>query len=210
MGNMAQISIDIGRVQTIRKIVLLAAALPLVAAFVLVQSPWPEGQKIHESLEWLGIGLIVICIVGRTWCTLYIGGRKNTVVVDEGPYSVSRNPLYMFSLLGAAGVGAQLGSFTLMLAVPAIVWLVFRIVVAREEKHLLNGLGEPYRDYVSRVPRFLPRLSLWHNAEYLEVRPNRVVRTFVDACFFLAAIPLAEAFEWLQELGVIPVLLRLP
>ena len=168
---------------------------------MLVQSPWPEGQKIHESLEWLGIGLIVICIVGRTWCTLYIGGRKNTVVVDEGPYSVSRNPLYMFSLLGAAGVGAQLGSFIMMLVVPAIVWLVFRIVVAREEKHLLNGLGEPYRDYVSRVPRFLPRLSLWRNAEYLEVRPSRVVRTFMDACFFLAAIPLAESFEWLQQSG---------
>jgi protein-S-isoprenylcysteine O-methyltransferase Ste14 len=207
---MSPASIDIGRVQTIRKAVLLTAALALVAALVLVQSPWRESPKVHESLEWIGIGLIAICIVGRTWCTLYIGGRKNAVVVDRGPYSVTRNPLYIFSLLGAAGVGAQSGSLVLTLLVPAIVWLVFRAVVAREEKHLLERLGEPYRDYVARVPRFLPRFLLWRNAEYLEIQPNQVVRTFIDACFFLAAIPLAEVFEWLQETGVIPVLLRLP
>jgi hypothetical protein len=44
----------------------------------------------------------------------------------------------------------------------------------------------------------------------LEVPPRAVVTTFLDACFFLAAIPLAEFFEQLQRIGFIPVLLRLP
>jgi protein-S-isoprenylcysteine O-methyltransferase Ste14 len=210
MNAISRLSFDIGRVQAIRKGVLLAATGLLIAAFVLVESRWPGGRDIHEGLEWLGIALIIICIVGRTWCTLYIGGRKNAAVVDEGPYSVTRNPLYMFSLAGAAGVGAQLGSFVLALLVPAIVWLVFRVVVAREEKHLFAALGEPYSDYVARVPRFLPRWSAWRNVDSLEVRPALVVHTFVDACFFLLAIPAAELFEWLQASGVIPILLRIP
>jgi protein-S-isoprenylcysteine O-methyltransferase Ste14 len=210
MAHSMRASFDIGRVQTIRKMVLAAAVFLLVAAFLFVGSWWPEGGDVHESLEWIGIGLIIVCILGRTWCTLYIGGRKNAAVVDEGPYSVTRNPLYVFSFVGAAGVGAQLGSFVLAVLATVFVWVVFRIVVSSEERHLRDRLGGPYRDYLARVPRFLPRLSLWRNADSLEVRPGRVVRTFLDACMFLVAIPLAEVFEWLQNSGIIPVLLRVP
>jgi hypothetical protein len=35
------------------------------------------------------------------------------------------------------------------------------------------------------------------------------LRTFADALFFLLSVPLAEAFEQLQNMGVLPVLLRL-
>lgn len=210
MAPIMQASFDIGRVQTIRKVVLAVAVVLLVATFLFVGSWWPEGGDVHESLEWIGIGLIVVCILGRTWCTLYIGGRKNAVVVDKGPYSITRNPLYVFSLLGAAGIGAQLGSFVLSLLAAVVVWVVFRIVVSREERHLHDRLGSSYRDYLARVPRFLPQLSLWHNVDSLEVHPGRVVRTFLDACIFLVAIPLAELFEWLQNSGFIPILLRVP
>ena len=61
-------------------------------------------------IEWFGIFAIILCIFGRTWTSLYIGGRKNRALLTKGPYSVVRNPLYVFSILGAAGAGAQLGS----------------------------------------------------------------------------------------------------
>lgn len=202
--------VDIGNVQTIRKAVLGVAVGVLIAIFVFGTSRWPEGHDLHEALESIGVGLIVVCIVGRTWCSLYIGGRKSTVLVAEGPYSISRNPLYVLSIIGAAGIGAQLGSFVLTIFAGAIVWLVFRIVVQKEEAHLTTSLGRDYQDYLQRVPRFLPRLSLWHNVEQLNVRPAIVVRTFVDACVFLLAIPAAEMFDWLHASGYIPVLLRLP
>ena len=64
----------------------------------------------HEMIEWFGIFAILLCIFGRTWTSLYIGGRKNRALLTKGPYSVVRNPLYVFSILGAAGAGAQLGS----------------------------------------------------------------------------------------------------
>ena len=52
----------------------------------------------------------------RLWSTLHIGGHKRQRVVMDGPYSICRNPLYLFSLLATLGVG--LGSCTL--AFPAI------------------------------------------------------------------------------------------
>ena len=210
MTSLPHSSVDIGSVQTIRKGVLLVAVTVLVLAFVFVASTWPEGHLVHETLEWAGIGLIVVCIVGRTWCSLYIGGRKSTEIVAVGPYSVTRNPLYVFSIIGAAGIGAQLGSIVLTVASCAIAWIVFLVVAMQEEKYLLAAHGDHYRVYLTRVPRFLPRLSRWQNVDILHVQPGVVVRTFFDACFFLVAIPAAEFFESLQDAGLVPILFRVP
>ena len=56
---------------------------------------------------------------------LYVGGRKNAELVTTGPYSMMRNPLYFFSLLGVAGVGAQTGSVLATFAVTAVAYAVF-------------------------------------------------------------------------------------
>jgi protein-S-isoprenylcysteine O-methyltransferase Ste14 len=201
-------SVDIGSVQTIRKIVLLIAVAVLTTLFIVGGPRWPA--HVDNAIEWVGRGLIVICILGRTWCSLYIGGRKTSRLVMTGPYSVSRNPLYVFSMLGAAGIGAQLGSVSVAILAGVFAWIVHILVVMQEERLMLAAHGETFRDYEARVPRFLPRLSGWKNVEILEVQPRAVVTTFFDACIFLAAIPLAEFFEHFQRTGIIPILLRLP
>jgi protein-S-isoprenylcysteine O-methyltransferase Ste14 len=208
MTTLANGSIDIGSVQTIRKIVFLLGVAILTALFIVGASRW--SATVEDAIEWTGRGLIVVCIVGRTWCSLYIGGRKTSRLVTIGPYSVSRNPLYVFSIIGGVGIGAQLGAVSAALLAGVFAWIVHVLVVIQEERLMLASHGDAFRDYAARVPRFLPRLSGWSNAELLEVHPRNVVITFFDACIFLLAIPLAEIFEYLQHTGVIPVLLRLP
>lgn len=201
---------DLTRVQRLRKLVLLAA-LSISAGFIAVAaSRWESGGFAHEAIEWVGIGLIICCIVGRTWASLYIGGRKIKELVQFGPYSVSRNPLYVFTFIGAAGVGAQLGSVTLAFFCAVVCWAIFSFVVQKEEQALLIKFGVPFRRYLRQVPRFIPAFRLWRDLEIVEVRPKIIRSTFLDACVFLLAIPLAEAFECLQEFGLLPVLLRLP
>jgi protein-S-isoprenylcysteine O-methyltransferase Ste14 len=197
-------------VQAVRKIVLYAIVAVGVFVFAVTTSVHPSGGTVHEMIEWIGIVLIVLCILGRTWSSLYIGGRKIEEFVQTGPYSVMRNPLYFFSFLGAAGVGMQVGSVTLGLICAVLAWLVFYTVVRQEEQVLEARYGAAYRDYLARVPRFLPKPSLWHDEPTLTIRPPRVLMTFADALVFLLAVPLAELFEHLQATGVIPVLLRLP
>jgi protein-S-isoprenylcysteine O-methyltransferase Ste14 len=196
-------------VQFIRKVALGLALLGAVALIALVSSP-PGWSSFHETTESVGLALILICIAGRCWCTLYIGGRKGAELVDTGPYSISRNPLYFVSFVGAAGVGAQTGSVTVAVGFTIAAWVVFRIVVGREEAFLKNALGAAYASYLSTVPRFMLFPWLWKGAEVLEVRPRRVVLTFFDGLAFLLAIPLAEGLEMLQNSKVLPVLLRLP
>lgn len=197
-------------VQTIRKIVLYAAAAIGVFIFAVTTSVHPSGGTVHEMIEWAGIVLIVMCILGRTWSSLYIGGRKIEEFVRTGPYSVTRNPLYFFSFLGAAGVGAQVGSVVLALICALLAYIVFYVVVRQEEQVLSARYGESYRAYLARVPRFIPNPSLWHDEPSLTIRPPRVLMTFADALVFLLAVPIAEWFEHLQETGIIPILFHLP
>ncbi len=201
-------TIDIHTVQMARKLGLLVALAAFAVLFFFGETRWPP--TVHEGMRWLGAALIFVCISGRTWCALYIGGRKNYELVTTGPYSVCRNPLYVFSIIGAIGIGAQLGAVSVAILAGACAWLVHLLVVRQEERHLLAEQGEAYARYLAEVPRFLPRVSLWKNVDVLEVRTFAFARTFADACIFLAAIPGAAGLDFLHHIGVLRVLFRLP
>lgn len=204
----ASSAIDIASVQTLRKLGLLVTLASLGVLFFFGTSRW--SSPVHEAIEWVGAALIFICVCGRTWCSLYIGGRKISELVTAGPYSVSRNPLYLFSIIGAVGVGAQLGAVSVAALAGILAWAVHVMTVMQEERLLTVEHGDVYRHYLARVPRFLPRLDGWKNLDMLQVNPRAVGRTFLDACMFIAAIPVAEGLDLLHQLGVVRVLFRLP
>ena len=197
-------------IETVRKLVLSLAVAIGVLMYAFTNSRLNAANSLHEAIEWAGLMAIVICILGRTWCTLYIGGRKIDQFVTEGPYSVSRNPLYFFSILGAAGAGAQLGSVIPALIFGVLAWMVFHIVVLQEERLLADRYGSAFATYMATVPRFLPNPWLWRDAPSVTVLPAKMLRTFADAMFFLLSVPIAEGFEQLQNIGVLPVLFQLP
>ena len=199
---------DLQRIQRVRKFALL---LGLSAALLLTVITSSFVLHIdHAGLETFGVAMIVICIVGRAWCSLYIGGRKKAEIVDKGPYSISRNPLYIFSFMGAFGVGAQTGVFSLAVLYLLIAVLVFHFTIKREEAWLSAAFGQSYRDYCARTPRFGPDFSKWQDEEVLDVRPRFFLITLRDGLIFLLAIPLFSAIEALQQGGWIETVLRLP
>lgn len=196
-------------VQRVRKAVLFAMILAAIAVIFVTGSIGGE-TDFHQNLEFAGLGAIAIAIVGRAWCSLYIGGRKKAEIVDRGPYSISRNPLYVFSFFGAFGIGAQTGSVTIAVAFVLIAWTVFRATVKKEEAWLANAFGAPYAAYLARVPRFWPNFSLWRDRETLEVKPAFFLITIRDGLAFLLAIPIFEGIEHLQDIGWLRVVLQLP
>ncbi len=87
---------------------------------------------------------------------------------------------------------------------------VFYILIFSEERHLRHRFGAAYRNYCAQVPRFVPNFSLWRDTETLTIRQGTVRATFIDACLFLLSIPIAESFDYLHDLGVLPVLFQVP
>jgi protein-S-isoprenylcysteine O-methyltransferase Ste14 len=191
--------------------VTLAALLALVFVVLLFgQSLFPPETVIHEAIEMVGVLLIVIGIAGRLWSTLYIGGRKSVAVVADGPYSITRNPLYVFSSIAAIGVGAQMGSITAAVGFGVACAAAFHLVILREEKFLAANLGADYRAYMAAVPRFFPKLSLYREGETAGFRPSFLLVTLLDGLVFLVAMPLFEIIDAAQLSGALPVLFRMP
>lgn len=198
---------ELGKYQRRRRIAIGAVVGLLVVALLFVRSR-STGYG-HEYTEAFGLSLIVAAIVGRMWCTLYIGGRKSAEIVRSGPYSVTRNPLYVFSTIGAVGIGAQTGSVTVALGFGVLCYLAFSQVIRTEETFLAGSFGKPYEAYCVEVPRFFPNFSLFRDDKELLVRPDRIYRTLTDGLVFFVAYPFFEFVEYLQDTHVLPVLLRL-
>ncbi len=197
------------RVQLIRKGVL-AVCILAVCVLAAISQTLQSQHGLHEAMESIGLAMIGVCIVGRAWCSLYIGGRKKAEIVDRGPYSISRNPLYVFSFIGAFGMGAQTGSIILSFLFLLIAVVVFNATVKREEEWLGAYFGQTYADYMARTPRFWPDFSKWRDQETLEVRPSFFLTTLRDGLAFLLVIPLFEALEHAQDVGWVKALFTLP
>ncbi len=169
---------ELGKYQQRRRFAIGAVIVLLVVALLFVGSR--STGHFHEYIEAFGLSLIVAAIIGRMWCTLYIGGRKSAEIVRSGPYSVTRNPLYVFSTIGAMGIGAQTGSLIVALGFGILCYVAFSIVIRAEEKFLEQNFGEPYRAYCRDVPRFFPKLSLYNDDATVTVKPDRLYRTFTN------------------------------
>jgi len=198
------------RLQVRRKLslgALMACALPLV---LLVGPSWDSASLLASLCAELGLALIGICILGRVWCALYIGGKKSVELVQAGPYSVSRNPLYLFSCLGALGVGLRTQSLSLAAFFLLAAVLVALPVIRVEELVMRRTFGAAFHEYCRRVPRFGPRLALWRDAPLLALEPRHLYRVLGDSLLFAGTVPLLALIAWLQAEQVLPVLLRLP
>jgi len=203
-------ALDLGAVQKIRKIAVLVAILALVGLALVSQSVGGVDGEWHERVEAVGFVAMILSIVGRAWCSLYIGGRKKAEIVDRGPYSITRNPLYVFSYIGAFGIGAQSGSVTIGLGFVLAAMAVFYLTVKREEAFLKREFGAVYTAYKARTPRFWPRFSLWRDEEELTIRPSLFVTTIRDGLVFLLAIPIFELIDAGQAAHWLRILVHLP
>jgi protein-S-isoprenylcysteine O-methyltransferase Ste14 len=199
------------RVQRMRKMALRVLLGMTLLPVLFIDSYWfARAPILYDAIEWLGAVLIFVCICGRTWCTLYIGGRKKRELVTSGPYSLSRNPLYVFTLLGAFGIGAQTGSLIISCWFTVLTFLVFNQVVLREERFLATEFPAEFQAYAARVRRFLPKFSNWRDVDVLTAHPRLIRQTFFDASILLIGIPAADLLETLQRDHLIPILLWLP
>ena len=122
------------------------------------------GAVVSLLLVLAGLGL-------RAWAAGCAGGhtRRATIeaprLVTGGPFAYVRNPIYLASIvLGLGMVGLLADPWMLGLYVAVFVFLYTAIVPA-EERFLRGQFGDAYARYCANVPRILPRLRPWAEAE---------------------------------------------
>lgn len=94
------------------------------------------------------------------WLRGYAAGyvKKNRELTMTGPYAHIRNPLYLGSMLVAAGFAVALLNWEVVLALAMGFAMIYVPVIASEERFLRATFPE-FGAYCRRVPRLIPRLT---------------------------------------------------
>jgi protein-S-isoprenylcysteine O-methyltransferase Ste14 len=105
----------------------------------------------------LGSGIAVVGLIIRALASGHV--RKNEELTMTGPYAITRNPLYLGSLIIALGFALASRSW-IIAAIAAAMLLLIYIPVIRSEEEFLRAHFPEFDDYCRNVPRLFPRLNL--------------------------------------------------
>jgi protein-S-isoprenylcysteine O-methyltransferase Ste14 len=172
-------------------VLLLAAAVPLLA----------HSRGAHHTV-WVALGF-ALCILGQALRAWVLGGvadgtsgqNERLIATDlniEGPYALTRNPLYLGNLLITLGLCA-IAHDLMLAALAAVLFAVqYRAIVAAEEAFLREKFGARFDEYASRVPRFWPRFrAAGHPRPWSPARALRKEHNPAAAWLALATLLLA-------------------
>ncbi len=135
--------------------------LGIRAAFNASQFAIPGDRMLIFDI---GIFLILAGAAFR-WYSIWVLGKFFTrvvsiqagqTVVEKGPYRFIRHPSYSGAMLSFLGFGLALTNWLslALIILGTVIGYGYRVSV--EEKALVEGLGQPYRDYMQHTKRFIP------------------------------------------------------
>jgi hypothetical protein len=109
----------------------------------------------------------LLLVIPGLWLRGYAAGyvKKNRELTMTGPYAHTRNPLYLGSMLIAAGFAVALLSWPIALVLASGFAVIYIPVIASEERFLRTTFPE-FDAYCRQVPRLIPRLTPARPAGY--------------------------------------------
>jgi protein-S-isoprenylcysteine O-methyltransferase Ste14 len=143
-------------------LIYLAAITTSIVLHILYPLPFigPPLADLLFAAGWLLIVAFVVIEVSairtlRKAKTTVMPNRGTEHLVTGGPFSFSRNPIYLGNTILMFGIGlvTQIVWFFLLGIVAAFV--TQKLAIEREERHLEVRFGKKYRDYAKRVRRWI-------------------------------------------------------
>jgi protein-S-isoprenylcysteine O-methyltransferase Ste14 len=104
----------------------------------------------------IGLAFIIPGLAIRALASGHV--RKNEQLTTTGPYAYTRNPLYLGSLILAAGFAIAALSWLIGAAVLLLFLAIYLPVIRGEEAFLREHFSE-FAEYARQVPRLMPRLT---------------------------------------------------
>jgi protein-S-isoprenylcysteine O-methyltransferase Ste14 len=128
------------------------AKLRVPSGFLLVTAfAWLATPDLHSLAIGVPLSIVGLCV--RAWAAGHLA--KNRELATGGPYRYVRNPLYVGTLLVAAGLVIATRRVELAILFGAVFAFVYLPVIQNEEQHL-RTLFPTYADYARRVPALVP------------------------------------------------------
>ena len=124
-----------------------------VAALYLFEL-WRQAPR-QSAIEW-SLALTIPGLWLRGYASGYV--KKNRELTATGPYAHTRNPLYLGSMLIAAGFALALESWVIAIVL-ALGFAIVYIPVISSEERFLRAAFPRFDEYRRQVPRLIPRLT---------------------------------------------------
>jgi protein-S-isoprenylcysteine O-methyltransferase Ste14 len=143
-------------------IIFLAALVFSVLMNVLYPLPW-LGQPLSGVLFVIG-WMMLAAFVALSISAMRVMRRAGTTVrpdratahlVTDGPFSFTRNPLYLAGTMLLLGIGLVSGIVWFLLLAILAAFALQKLAIEREERHLQARFGDRYLDYARRIRRWI-------------------------------------------------------
>ena len=140
----------------------VAIGVPLLVGWMATNA-WGDPVDLGGWRVPVGLALLLSFIAWNGW-SLWLFGRHRTgllpgqateTLIEEGPFRMSRNPLYVGLLALYLALALLVPTFWGLALFPVAVLLVFWGAIDPEERFLRERFGEAYGDYTRRVRRWL-------------------------------------------------------
>jgi protein-S-isoprenylcysteine O-methyltransferase Ste14 len=141
----------------------VALGVPLFAGLVLTSAAGDPASIDSPAARWVGWALLIAFVLWNGW-TLWVMASRGTgilpggatsVILQSGPFGVSRNPLYVGLVALDVAIALLVPSFWALVFVPLGVVALEWGAVRPEERYLSEKFGPEYDDYRARVRRWL-------------------------------------------------------
>jgi protein-S-isoprenylcysteine O-methyltransferase Ste14 len=176
-----------------------------------IQDKWSKvARRVRVPLGFI-FAIVYVWLARPTWTSLIAGAlitlpglilrglasghvQKDKQLTTSGPYAYTRNPLYLGSLIMAAGFAIAARNWWIIAVMVVMFTLIYIPVIAGEERYLSRTFPD-YDEYARNVPRMFPRLTRYGNEQsaYSSARywKHREYQATIG-CLVLLAVLLAK------------------
>jgi len=173
-----------------------------VGLFVVVLfAPFsPQRSYLFNYSEIFSYFMVAVATAGRLWCAIYILGNKSNVLCQDGPYSLCRNPLYLFSFMGGMGMVSACNHIGLIIGFLSISCFYYFLVIKSEERRLLQIFGREYESYCARTHRFMPDFRNYWSRKQMAINPQLILHAIIKNMWFFWLLCVMEIIKTIKRI----------
>ncbi len=180
---------------------LMFSAIILTAILCFSPELYPDNIFIDDACDFFGFLFILkgayLRMAARGYKKEF--SQKGQDLVMTGPYSLTRNPMYLGTFFIGAGFSLILWPWWLLSVFAFLFYIRFNAQMVKEEAYLTKIFKEKYERYCKEVPRFFPPFKKMLNINMSKVFPWGMCWSTKERLGLIAWPALALVLELFQE-----------
>lgn len=179
---------------------LITLAFLLIVVFPRLFLRRETVTPFNEAARILGLAFILFGYLLRVSARGFKAdySRSGHTLIQDGPYAVSRNPMYLGIICIGLGIAAALFNWWVIILFPVVFIIRYLRLMLKEEKMLYKAFPKDYPAYCKRVPRLLPAASAIFKkdiGEYLPIKLEWIKKERWSIIPLFLAIALLEGWK---------------